>query len=253
MGLWSSGYDSALTFRKEKRGIDPRFEKVTVYAGLTKVRVGPPFFLIKFKYPNLFSSYMNEQIFDMLLNEEELSWRTILMDLVQTEGMDPWHIDITALTQKYIQVVKEMKDHDLKVSGKIVLAAAILLKVKSIHLIENDISRLDELINETDDEMDDDVFEEVFEDGQRVTRVKEQFTLIPRHPQPRNRKVSIHDLVNALQRAMASKKRVLAKMRPDQFKMPERQIDIMEAIRDVYHKINYYTKKEGAKKISFSK
>jgi hypothetical protein len=26
MGLWSSGYDSALTFRKEKSGINPRFE-----------------------------------------------------------------------------------------------------------------------------------------------------------------------------------------------------------------------------------
>ena len=196
---------------------------------------------------------MNEEIFDMLLNEQEISWRTILMDLVQTEGMDPWHIDITALTQKYIQVVKEMQTHDLKVSGKIVLAAAILLKVKSTHLIENDISRLDALMNETDEDMEDDIFEEVFEDGQRITRVKEQFTLIPRHPQPRNRKVSIHDLVNALQRAMATKKRVLAKLRPDQFKMPERQIDIMEAIRDVYHKIHYYSKKEGGKNISFSR
>jgi segregation and condensation protein A len=196
---------------------------------------------------------MNEQIFDMLLNEQELSWRTILMDLVQTEGMDPWHIDISQLTKKYIQVVKEMAEHDLKVSGKIVLAAAILLKVKSTHLIDNDISRLDEMINETDEEMDDDVFEEIFEDGQRVTRVKQQFALIPRNPQPRNRKVSIHDLVDALQRAMASKKRVLAKLRPDQFKMPERKIDIMEAIRDVYHKIHYYSKKEGGKKVSFSR
>ncbi|NQV91594.1 segregation/condensation protein A [Candidatus Woesearchaeota archaeon] len=196
---------------------------------------------------------MNEQIFDMLLNEQEISWRTILMNLVHVEGMDPWHIDITALTKKYIQVIKEMKEHDLKISGKIVLAAAILLKVKSTHLVDNDISRLDELINETDEDMDDDVFEEIFEDGHRITRVKEQFTLIPRNPQPRNRKVSIHDLVDALQRAMASKKRILAKMRPDQFKMPERQIDIMEAIRDVYHKLHYYSKKEGGKNVSFTR
>ncbi|PIN88071.1 hypothetical protein COV12_00495 [Candidatus Woesearchaeota archaeon CG10_big_fil_rev_8_21_14_0_10_32_24] len=197
---------------------------------------------------------MNEQIFDMLLNEQELSWRTILMDLVQVEGMDPWHIDITALTKRYIQVIKEMKEHDLKISGKIVLAAAILLKIKSTYLVDNDISRLDELINSTDEDMiDDGVFEEIFEDGEKITRVKNQFTLIPRNPQPRNRKVSIHDLVDALQRAMASKKRILAKMRPDQFKMPERQIDIMEAIRDVYHKLHYYSKKEGGKNISFTR
>ena len=50
-----------------------------------------------------------------------------------------------------------MQTHDLKVSGKIVLAAAILLKVKSTHLIENDISRLDALMNETDEDMEDDM------------------------------------------------------------------------------------------------
>ena len=74
---------------------------------------------------------MQQKIFDMLLQEEEISWRTIIYDLVKTEQMDPWDINITLLTQKYIEVIKEMQEHDLRVSGKILLAAAVLLKMKS--------------------------------------------------------------------------------------------------------------------------
>lgn len=193
---------------------------------------------------------MDNEIFDLLLNEEEISWRNVLYDLVRMEKMDPWDINITALTQKYIQIVKEMQEHDLRISGKMVLAAAILLKIKSTYLVENDIGRLDEMINDAKS-IEEDPFEQVEEDGVRVTKVKDKFQLIPRNPQPRNRKVSIHDLVEALQHAMQTKKRVLERIRPVPFKMPERKIDIMEAIRDVYHKIIYYDKKDA--KVTFAR
>jgi segregation and condensation protein A len=195
---------------------------------------------------------MQEQIFDMLLNEEEVSWRTIIVDLVKTEQMDPWNIDITLLTQKYIQVIKEMSEHDLKVSGKIVLAAAVLLRIKSTHLLDKDISNFDSMLNQDEslDELEDELFENV-EGGLR--RVREKYALIPRNPQPRNRKVSVHDLVNALQRAMASKKRILAKMKPVKYQMPDRHVDIMEVIRDVYHKVTYYSEKDKIKTIAFSR
>ena len=97
---------------------------------------------------------MQDKIWDVLLKEEEIGWRSILYDLVKSEKMNPWDINITLLTQKYIQVVKELPEHDLKVSGKIILAAALLLKMKCSHLIDNDISRFDDLMN-PHDELDD--------------------------------------------------------------------------------------------------
>ena len=186
----------------------------------------------------------------MLLEQEEVGWKTILLDLVKTEQMDPWDINITLLTQKYIQTIKKLQEHDLRISGKILLAAAIMLKLKSAYLVDNDISKLDALINRTDELSDDDLFEVDEADG-KSTRLKEQYQLIPRNPQPRNRKVSINDLVEALQRAMASKKRILSKMRPTPFIMPQRKIDILEVIRDIYHKIQYYSNKE--EEITFTK
>ena len=192
---------------------------------------------------------MQEQIFDLLLNQEDVTWKTLLYDLVKTEQMDPWDVNITLLTQKYIAVIKKMQELDLRISGKILLAAAFLLKIKSSHLVDNDFAKLDALLNP--DEGEDDFFEEfINENGQRI---RQKYHLIPKNPQPRNRKVSIHDLVKALQQAMATKRRILNQQRPINFEMPKKGIDILGVIRDLYHKITYYTTKEEGKELTFTK
>lgn len=193
---------------------------------------------------------MQEKIFDLLLKEEELSWKNIIFDLVKSEQMDPWDINITLLTHKYLEFVKKMQEHDLKISGKILLAAAVLLKMKSSYLLDNDISKFDALISKEEA-----IEEESFEDlgpEERERLKKETYPLIPRHPQPRNRKVSIHDLVDALQQAMATKKRILDKIKPIKFHLPEK-VDIMEVIGDVYNKLVYYSKKGNSTSVQFSK
>jgi segregation and condensation protein A len=194
---------------------------------------------------------MQDKIYDMLLKEEDVTWKSLIYELVKSEQMNPWDINLTTLTQKYIQLIKDMKEHDLKISGKILLAAAILLKIKSTHFIETDIANLDRMMNPVDDELsEEDLFDEM--EQEMSTREKQKFKLIPRNPQPRSRKVSIHDLVDALQRAMETKKRALVKQRPVKYNFPKRKFDIMEVIQDIYHKISYYTTKKSAKSITFS-
>ncbi|MDP3699220.1 MAG: ScpA family protein [Nanoarchaeota archaeon] len=195
---------------------------------------------------------MQEKLVELLLNQDELGWKKIIYDLVESEQMDPWDINISLLAQKFIQIIKKAQEHDLTISGKIVLAAAILLKIKATHLIDNDISNLDKLINQTDEIPEDELFGEVEERLRNPNLAHPQ--LIPRNPQPRNRKVSVHDLVEALQRAMATKKRILAQQRPTPYPYrPQRKIDILDVIRDVYHKINYYTNKDKNTKITYTR
>jgi len=196
---------------------------------------------------------MQQKIYDLIVDQEDITWKSIIHELVRTEQMDPWDIDISLLTKKYIKAVKKLADHDLKVSGRIVLAAAILLKIKSSHLLEYGITNLDKLINQGDDLSEEELLEELGEEMARERRQRQQFQLIPRNPQPRSRKVSIHDLVGALQRAMESKKRILARQRPVKYNMPQRKVDIMEVIYDIYHKIVYYTNKEKNAKLTFTK
>ena len=51
----------------------------------------------------------HEKIFDILVNQEDITWQTIIYDLVKSEEMDPWDIDVSQLTKKYISIIKEMK------------------------------------------------------------------------------------------------------------------------------------------------
>ena len=75
-----------------------------------------------------------DQIMNLILEEDDISWKTILFDLVKTEQMNPWDIDISLLTKKYLEIIKRMKQLDLRVSGKVLLAADYLLKLKSVRL-----------------------------------------------------------------------------------------------------------------------
>jgi len=196
---------------------------------------------------------MQNKIFEMLMQKDEITWQSIILDLVKSEQMNPWDIDISMLTKKYIELVKGLHEHDLKISGKVVLAAAILLKMKSSHLLEYGITNLDKLIHQGDDLSEEELLGEIGEEMFKQRREQQKYQLIPRQPQPRSRKVSIHDLVSALQRAMESKKRILAKQRPVKYTMPKKSIDIMEVIYDLYHKIVYYTNKEKSNKLTFTK
>ena len=196
---------------------------------------------------------MQEQIYEIVIEKDDITWRDILFNLVKEEGMDPWNINITTLTQKFIDLIKEMQEHDMKISGKVLLAAAYLLRIKSTHLVDHDISKLDALINEPE-EYEDDFEDDGFYAGEeRQHRKPHEYTLIPRNPQPRSRKVSIHDLVQALQRAMESKRRKIAKDKPVKFTLlPENHVDIFEVIQELYNKITYYAKKDPKKKLTFA-
>mgnify|MGYP000237621912 CR=1 FL=1 len=52
---------------------------------------------------------MQEKIFDMLLSEDEITWQTIIYDLVKSEQMNPWDVDVSVLTKKYIIILKKLK------------------------------------------------------------------------------------------------------------------------------------------------
>lgn len=193
----------------------------------------------------------NDEIFKLIVEEDELTWQTILYDLVKTEQMDPWDIDISLLTQKYMRMLKQLKEMNFRVSGKVLLAAAILLKIKSNRLVGEDLDVLDRLISASeqgDEEVFFDILEETHEEASG-----EGAKLIPRTPQPRKRKVSIYDLVDALQQALEVKRRrVLSRTAPLHFEIPKKGMDITLVVRDVYKKIKDFFVVHKKSKLTFS-
>ena len=77
---------------------------------------------------------MEDRIMQIVLGKEsnEVTWRSMIYELMKSEQMDPWDVDVSVLTRRYVHMLKKLKELDFRVSGKMVLAAAILLKIKSV-------------------------------------------------------------------------------------------------------------------------
>ncbi len=192
---------------------------------------------------------MPERIFNIIFNEDEVTWQTLLLELVKAEDMDPWDIDVSELSHKYIGMVKEMRKTDLRVSGKVLLAASILLRIKSQRFLNDDIASFDNMMYEPEEETD---FLEEGE-GQKIDRdLYKKLKLIPKTPQPRKRKVSIYDLVDALQQALEVNKRRIERIPVVNIQIPEKKVDISQIMGNVFGKIMGIFKTEGKKTVKFS-
>ncbi|MBI4150978.1 segregation/condensation protein A [Candidatus Woesearchaeota archaeon] len=183
---------------------------------------------------------MHDRVFQIVVEQNELTWKQILYDLIKAEQMDPWDVDVSVLTQKYLQRIHELKEHDLQVSGKIILAAAMLLKMKSKRLVGEDLNEFDRLLASA--EMTEDEFYHELEGELQKARIlapEEMLKLIPRTPQPRKRKVSVFDLVRALEKALEVKHRRLIKIDSPEGRLiiPQKKIDITLAIKQIYKSI----------------
>jgi len=70
--------------------------------------------------------------------ETEITPVDILLQLVKMGKVDPWNIDIVDLTEKYIKMLREMRELDLRVSARAILAASILVRMKTEALLSED-------------------------------------------------------------------------------------------------------------------
>jgi len=184
---------------------------------------------------------MQDQILDMLLKKDELTWQDILYDLIKSERMDPWDIDVSQLSKRYLEIVRKLEKTNFFVSGKVVLASAILLKIKSTKLLTEDISNFDsKLYSQEEDEdyteqLDDKVFEQ---DSQPRLTIKT--------PIARKRRVSLNDLVDALEKALEVDTRRKVRKQDDYLEedlaMPVKKVDVGKKIKEVYSKVTNYFK-----------
>lgn len=193
----------------------------------------------------------HDRIFSILFSKaDEVTWQSIIYELIKSEQMDPWDIDVSILAQKYIGMLRTLKEHDFRVSGKVLLAAAILLKMKSNRLVGEDLTELDRILIGVEDEME----ELGFDEAGKAAEIGEIPSLIPRTPQPRKRKVSIFDLVDALERALEVKKRrLLNSIPPLNIEAPKRKKDITQIIREVYGRIKSFFISALKDRLTFSK
>mgnify|MGYP001561520899 CR=1 FL=1 len=183
-------------------------------------------------------SIRQEQVHDILFNRE-IGWQEIIYDLINTEQLDPWDINIIILTEKYLETMQKLEEADFFISSKVLLAACLLLRIKSEILLNQYIKSIDEILFGKKEFLGAKKLERIELDGQ----IPE---LIPRSPMPRFKKVSLKELMEALGKALTTENRRIKKeivksnaIREIGISFPKRKLSIQDKIKQIFSKIIY--------------
>lgn len=127
------------------------------------------------------TDYSKVDLVDLI---EQPAWKTILIDLVKSNKMNPWDIDVTLLTEKYIEKINNLENSSLRVPANAILACAILVRTKSRYL------KLSSII-------DDD-----FEDSEKIVEQNNIFEDVPdlmASRSMREGRISLDELVESIE------------------------------------------------------
>jgi len=192
-----------------------------------------------------------EQIHDLLFSRE-IGWQEIIYDLINTEQLDPWNINIVFLTDKYLEKVQQLDEADFFISSKVLLAAAFLLRIKSELLLNKYIKSIDEILFNKK--------EESKKINERIELDDEIPELVPKSPIPRFKKVTLNELIEALNKAIVTENRRIKKIIINKsavfessISLPKRKFSIKDKIKEIYDRLfNHFEENKEQKKISFS-
>ena len=150
---------------------------------------------------NIDSTNILHQQEKSFVQEAEVDGIEILVNMAKQGKIDPWNVDIVEVTDKYLMHLFQSKAQNLRLTGRTLLFAAILLKLKSnvlegIDVLDFEPQHQDEF--NYDDEMPLD-YEEEYIPTNNVISIDE---VLQRRTSVRlnhNRVVTLRDLIRQLE------------------------------------------------------
>ncbi len=213
----------------------------------------------------------NKQLLSVIMDDNEIRWQSIIYNMIRSGKIDPWDVDITVFSKEYLKTLEKLKEMNFALSGKVVLAAAILLKIKTNRLgLEDFLELIDEDDEEDlEEELDVSIGEDIFvdEDEEKLKKLAEhikknkqikEFDIEPNLERKKQRKVTVFELVSALRKAIdVDDRRSLRKREKKEEEKPPKfeieKVDIRKKIGDVYSSILKFLKTQNASTVKFSK
>jgi len=143
-----------------------------------------------------------KQVQDILFRGE-IGWKEIIFDLIHSEELDPWDIDISILADSFFERISKYEELDFFISGQVLLAASFLLRLKSELLLNRYLRSVDEILfGETEKK------KVVFE---RLELDEDIPELVLKSPLPRYKKVTLNELIDSLNKAIITENRRIKK------------------------------------------
>lgn len=182
---------------------------------------------------------INQNQFFELITSEELSWQSIIYDLIKTEQLDPWDINLAVLADRYVETLTLLEEANFFVSSKVLLACSLLLRLKSTILVNEYIQELNDVLYGKKEIQSVLNFEEFEIDENDLP------TLVPKTPLARNKKVTIDELMKALNHAMNTEnRRIKRHIKTKQAEksalvvLPKKHIPLKIRIKNIYNIIS---------------
>lgn len=196
-------------------------------------------------------AFEQEQLHDILFSRQ-IDWQEIIYDLINTEQLDPWNIDLITLTDKYMERIRGMEEEDFFVSSKVLLAAALLLRIKSEILLNKYITSIDDILFGKKEEKKYEL--------ERIELDESIPDLVPRSPLPRFKRVTIQELMESLNKAIVTENRRIRKeivnknaLRESSISLPKKKFSLKDKIMEIYDGlVKYFDENSGNKRISFT-
>lgn len=197
-------------------------------------------------------SVTQEQVHDLLFSKQ-IDWQEIIYDLINTEQLNPWDINIIVLTDKYFQRIQELEEADFFISSKVLYAASLLLRIKSEILLNKYVKSIDDILFGRKEGLKKPGFE-------RIELDEDIPELIPRSPLPRFKRVTLKELMESLNKAITTENRRIKKeiinknaLVESSISLPKRTFSIKDKIREILERLtDSFNSNETYKKISFS-
>ena len=165
---------------------------------------------------------------------DQPAWKTILIELVKTNKMDPWNIDIIALADLYWKKIQLLERQDLRVPANAILASAILLKMKARTIKLSSIEEEEEETKEISKE--------------ELKLIEETIPELRGQRQFREGKISLDELVSSIEEILEKtkqRKSILHSKELPEFNLQFNKERIAEQVEKVFKKIKEKADSQG--------
>jgi len=185
------------------------------------------------------------------LMDSEQSWEQIVYKIIAWEGLDPWDLDITALSDSFVEYIIEMKELDFKIPAKYVMISSVLLRMKSDNLTLLKYFSEDNYMEFGDEVAQSDEADIVDSTDTGLLEFEVNPITVPPKRTPR-RKVMVDELVSSLRRVLNAQERRQTKKFKQKDMIKVREDNITKRIGRLYERINTMLTKVRKDEVKFT-
>jgi len=203
-----------------------------------------------------------KSIYKMILEGDDIRWQTVIYELIRSGKVNPWDIDVSSLAREYIKILKNLKRMNFNLSGKVILAASIMLKIKTRELgLTSFMEHTDpEWIGYGAEEVQEALTQDEIEEEQAIAAAANQYgtpQLVHKIPTGRTRPVTVFELMKALKKAINVQERREVRQvtrveaaKPQKHTLPKK-VDIYKKIHRVHGKLKELTHSLKSDRVGF--